>query len=188
MAFSPFSATWRNDILAWISGTAATFVTAASTFGTDNRFLRSDGTGRGAQASPVSCDDSGNITGANSLKVTAKTSSAGIGYAAGAGGTVTQLTDKSTAVTLNAMCGWITMNNAALAADAVVTFTVNNSAILDETDILIVNHINTGVGNYLILPRASGAGTAAIVVRNVSTGSLSQALLLYFAIIRGATS
>ena len=35
--------------------------------------------------------------------------------ATGAGGVVTQLTDKSTAVTLNAICGTITMDAATLA-------------------------------------------------------------------------
>lgn len=40
----------------------ATSVTAASTFGTDNRLLRSDGTGRGAQSSGITIDDSDNVT------------------------------------------------------------------------------------------------------------------------------
>lgn len=41
----------------------STQVTASSTFGDDNRLLRSDGTGRGAQASPITVDDSGNMSG-----------------------------------------------------------------------------------------------------------------------------
>jgi hypothetical protein len=48
----------------------------------------------------------------------------GIGYATGAGGTVTQATSKSTAVTLNTVTGAITMNNAALAAATIVSFTL----------------------------------------------------------------
>lgn len=43
-----------------VSGTGD--VTAASTFGTDNRVIRSDGTGKGVQGSSVTIDDSGNIT------------------------------------------------------------------------------------------------------------------------------
>lgn len=39
-------------------------VTASSAFGTDNRALRSDGAGRGAQSSGVTIDDSNNISGA----------------------------------------------------------------------------------------------------------------------------
>ena len=38
-------------------------VTAASTFGADNRVLRSDGTGRGAQSTGITVDDSNNVTG-----------------------------------------------------------------------------------------------------------------------------
>lgn len=38
-------------------------VTAAGNFGTDNRVLRSDGTLKGAQASAVTIDDSGNVSG-----------------------------------------------------------------------------------------------------------------------------
>jgi hypothetical protein len=39
-------------------------VTAAASFGTDNRIIRSDGTGKGVQASAATLDDSGNISGA----------------------------------------------------------------------------------------------------------------------------
>jgi hypothetical protein len=44
-------------------------VTAASAFGADNRLIRSDGTGKGVQASGVTLDDSDNLTGINSLTV-----------------------------------------------------------------------------------------------------------------------
>ena len=43
------------------------------------------------------------------------------------GGTVTQATGKSTGVTLNAASGQITMDDAALAAAAEISFTVTNS-------------------------------------------------------------
>lgn len=42
----------------------------------------------------------------------------GIGYQTGSGGTVTQATSKSTAVTLNKLSGRITLNAEALAAGA----------------------------------------------------------------------
>ena len=51
------------------------------------------------------------------------------GYTAAAQGTVTQLTDKSTAVTLNKPAGRITMNNASLNTATNATFTLNNSFI-----------------------------------------------------------
>jgi len=44
-------------------------VTAAAPFGTDNRILRSDGTGKGSQSSLVSIDDSGNISTPGNITV-----------------------------------------------------------------------------------------------------------------------
>jgi len=48
-----------------------------------------------------------------------------LGYTAAAQGTVTQATNKSTAVTLNKSAGTITMNNASLATATNATFTLN---------------------------------------------------------------
>jgi hypothetical protein len=54
-----------NPAWATVSGTGD--VTAASSFGTDNRIVRSDGTGKGVQASAITVDDSGNISGAGTV-------------------------------------------------------------------------------------------------------------------------
>src|SRR5262249_56575891 len=64
-------------------------------------------------------------------------STAAIGYGTGAGGTVTQLTDRSTGVIINKLCGQITMNAASLAAGAEATFTVTNSTVA-ATDTVVV--------------------------------------------------
>ena len=48
-------------------------VTAASNFGTDNRLLRSDGAGKGAQSSGVTLDDADNLAGVRTLHVQAVT-------------------------------------------------------------------------------------------------------------------
>lgn len=50
-----------NTSWASVSGTGD--VTAAANFGTDNRLIRSDGTGKGVQASGLTVDDSNNLTG-----------------------------------------------------------------------------------------------------------------------------
>ena len=105
------------------------------------------------------------------------------GYGAGRG-TVTQQTNKSTGVTLNAPCGAITMNGAALSADTTVSFTLTNTSIA-ATDLLILNHISGGtVGSYVLNAQAA-AGSASINVTNISTGSLSEAIVIGFAIIKG---
>jgi len=45
-------------------------VSTSAAFSNDNRLLRSDGTAKGAQASAVTCDDSGNISGIGTLATT----------------------------------------------------------------------------------------------------------------------
>jgi hypothetical protein len=109
----------------------------------------------------------------------------GIGYTTGNGGTATQETSKSTAVTLNAPCGQITMHNAALGAGAAVTFLLNNSFI-DGNDLVLAQQ--AGWANYRVEAWANGAGSAAIRITNISGGSLSDAVLLNFAVIKSVTS
>lgn len=113
---------------------------------------------------------------------------AGIGYSAGAGGTATQATSKSTTVAgTNKMCVDITLNGAALAASTAVSFTFTNTAI-QATDNLIINHISVGTfGSYSFNGRCA-AGSAIIDVRNVSLGSLSEAIVIRVTVIRGANS
>lgn len=106
-----------------------------------------------------------------------------LGYTAAAQGTVTQATSKSTAVTLNKSAGQITMNNAALGATTNVTFTLNNSYI-SANDIVILN-VSGGAtaGAYNCWVSGLGTGTASITVRNISAGSLSEAVVINFALI-----
>jgi hypothetical protein len=119
--------------------------------------------------------------------VTSSGATSGIGYSTGAGGTVTQATSKSTGVTLNTVCGQITMNAAALAAGTIVSFVLTNSAIA-ATDMLILNHVSGGTpGSYSLNARAAG-GSATIDVRNNTAGSLSEAIVIGFSVIKGVTS
>jgi len=107
-----------------------------------------------------------------------------LGYAASAQGTVTQATSKSTAVTLNKSAGVITMNGAALGATTSVNFTLNNSAI-SAKDTVILTLANSGAtaGSYTAIVSALATGTATITVRNITAGSLSEAIVLNFCVI-----
>jgi hypothetical protein len=107
-----------------------------------------------------------------------------IGYAAAAQSTVTQLTDKSTGVTINASAGQITMNNATLNATTNVAFTMTNSKI-SAKDLVIVNVAGGVASNVTYNCWVSGhtAGSCAFVLRNISAGPLSEAVVLNFAII-----
>ena len=135
--------------------------------------------GAGAAAIPIpslALDTGGNI-----LQI----APAGLGYGTGSGGTVTQATSKSTAVTLNKPTGQITMNNAALAAGNGALFTFNNS-LLASTDVLLLS-LTSNVGAYRLSSEVHN-GSAYIYVVNFYSTSLSDALIINFAIIKGATS
>jgi hypothetical protein len=112
----------------------------------------------------------------------------GVGYTTGAGSTVTQNANKSQGVTINKPCGQITMNNAALAAAAEVSFTVTNSVVA-STDVVIVNVQSVGTaGSYFVTVGAVSAGSFSITVGNASAGSLSQAIVLNFCVIKGVAN
>jgi hypothetical protein len=107
-----------------------------------------------------------------------------LGYTAAAQGTVTQLTSKSTGVTLNNSAGQITMNNATLNATTNVSFTLTNSTI-SAKDVIIVNVAGGVASNETYNCWVSGhsAGSCSFVLRNISAGNLSEAVVLNFAVI-----
>ena len=111
------------------------------------------------------------------------TGSGGLGYGTGSGGIVTQLTSKSTAVTLNKPSGRIIMNGAALAAGATVTFVLNNS-LIGESDIVTVECYNNGYTKAEVFTTIVGA--AYIHVTNISASSQSLATDINFTVIKGA--
>ena len=104
------------------------------------------------------------------------------GYLSGTG-TVTQATNKATGVTLNSPTGQITLNGAALAADTTVSFTLTNSSIT-ANDVLILNHLSAGTAGSYLLNAQAAAGSASINVRNITAGSLSEAIVICFAVIK----
>lgn len=140
----------------------------------------------------------GGITATTSIAATTSVSAgttitstgptSGIGYATGAGGTATQGTDKSTGVTLSKVVGAITMNGAALAAGASVSFTVTNTAV-DVDDVIIVQHSSAGTADrYIVQANTITAGAFDIHVHNVGGTSLSEAIVLSYAVIKGVAA
>jgi hypothetical protein len=114
-----------------------------------------------------------------------------LGYAASAQGTVTQLTDKSTGVTLNKSAGRITMNAAALAGSTAVSFILTNS-IISANDTMIVcvasNTTGSAAGAYTTYVSYLAAGSALITLRNLTVStSYSEAVIINFCIIHGAS-
>ena len=109
------------------------------------------------------------------------------GYSSG-GGTVTQASNKTTAVTLNAKSGAITMNNASMSSNTTAGFTLTNSFVA-ATDVVIVNIASGATADgYILTVDAVAAGSCRISVRHNSGGALSEALVLNFVVIKGVTS
>jgi len=113
--------------------------------------------------------------------------SAEIGYSAAAQGAVTQLTDKTTAVTLNKSAGRITMNNAALAGNTAVSFTLNNSLLSGNDTVIVCISGGATTGAYTSYVTSLTTGSAILTLRNLTGTSYSEAVILNFAIIHGAS-
>lgn len=145
-------------------------------------------TGGALAVGTTSIGAAGSIVAAASIKSTGPT--AGIGYATGAGGTVSQGSGsgKATAVTLNTITGKITMDSATLNAATIVSFTFNNSAIV-STDQIVTSHESGGTtGAYTINCRATGSGTAACDVRNNTAGNLGEAIVIRYSVVKSVNS
>ena len=133
----------------------------------------------GGSSGQVLYNNAGAVAGGN-LGYNATTGA--FGYISGAG-TITQATNKATSVTLNSPSGQITLNGAALAADTNVSFTLTNSSIT-ANDVLILNHLSAGTAGSYLLNAQAAAGSASINVRNITPGSLSEAIVIGFAVIK----
>jgi hypothetical protein len=106
-----------------------------------------------------------------------------LGYTAEASGTVTQLTDKSTGVTLNKSAGQITLNGASLANITNVSFTLTNSTISAKDVVILSVSSGATAGAYNCWISSKTTGSCVITIRNLSGGSLSEAFVINFAVL-----
>lgn len=112
----------------------------------------------------------------------------GIGYATGAGGTVTQATSASTGVTLSKPCGQIVTVALTTAAAAEETFTVTNT-LVDANDVIAVSTTYDGAGTPFVSVRAVAAGSFKIVISNLhASAALDAALTINFTVIKSVTA
>lgn len=114
-------------------------------------------------------------------------SSAGtIGWRTGAGVTVTQLTDKNTAVTANAITGKITTSSSTMAPGIYNTFTVNCSSCT-ATSMPVVGVISAPTpGAYRVTVSAVASGSFDIAIQNMSGFTLAEAVVIRFAVFNSA--
>jgi uncharacterized cupredoxin-like copper-binding protein len=110
--------------------------------------------------------------------------SAGSNISISTSGSVTQVTSKSTTVTLNTLYGSITTHSASLAAGATVSFTVNNSLLTgDEVIVINTDGVTSSTANYTVKAGDIAAGSYKISIKNESASSLSQSIVLRFFIL-----
>lgn len=120
----------------------------------------------------------------NTQAVLALSPTGGLGYGTGAGGTVTQITSRTTGVTLNKVTGAITLVSASGSA-TYATFTVTNSAVA-ATDVVKVCQ-KSGADKYIILVTAVTAGTFDITFATTG-GTTTEQPVFNFTVIKGVTA
>jgi hypothetical protein len=141
-------------------------------------------------ANGTSLTVSGSITAVSTITTPGSilSSGGGIGYGVGAGGSVAQSTSKSTGVVLNKGSGQITMNAAALLPTTSVSFTLTNS-LINISDVIITN-IKSGatVGSYQLQVDGVNTGSCVISLRNQSSISMSESVVINFCVIKGSST
>ncbi len=125
--------------------------------------------------------------GANNVVSTNPTG--GVGYATGAGGAVTQATNRTTAVTLNKACGQITTQSTSLAAQTSAAFTVNNSVVaIGDVIALSIQSGPTG-GKTIATVTAVAAGSFQINLFNTDASVADTgAAIINFAVIKAVSA
>ena len=107
-----------------------------------------------------------------------------IGYGAGAGGTVTQGTSRTTGVTLNKASGAITLFSAAGSATP-FSFTVTDS-VLAGTEGVVVNEVS-GTDQYAAYVTNIASGSFRITIVDL-TGTTSEAPVFKITVLKGSSS
>lgn len=178
-----------------VAGDTATFISLGSGNWICLQYQKTTVTGTGgavqANTPSLTTPNIGAATGTSLAAtglISSSSPSAGIGYATGAGSTVTQLTSKSTAVTINAICGAITTHNASLSTNAVVAFTVNNTSCAAADTPFVALKSGDAAQGYIITVTAVAANSFEIQIFNATGGNRTDALVINFSILKSVTS
>lgn len=144
---------------------------------------KADVNGGTVDATTVGATTPAAVTGTDVL------ATASVGYATGAGGTVTQITSKSTGVTINKLVGQIVTHDASMNNGDSVVFTVTNS-LVGANDVVVVHRASGGTsgGVYHVFVDAVAAGSFVVHLHNDHGGTLAEAVTLNFAVIKGVAA
>jgi len=131
-------------------------------------------------------DYSNQLTTKSEIKVLGNCYSTGgkIGYGTGAGSTVTQGTNRTTAVEINAQCGDITLYTTSNSTTA-ASFTVTNNTVA-ATDSVFLCQVS-GTDKLDMTVTAVAAGSFQITQRTYS-GTTSEAPVIRFMVFKGVTA
>ena len=128
----------------------------------------------------------GALNSANANIVSVQALANVVGFTTGNGGLSTQITSRTTPITLNKPSGQITLFSQAMTAFTANTFIFTNSAI-GANDFIMFNHWSGGtIGNYIINSN-TGVGTANVTIRSLNTVTAESPVLQYI-VIKGTTS
>jgi hypothetical protein len=115
----------------------------------------------------------------------------GIGYPTGTGSTVTQITNRATGVTINALSGAITTINTSLAAEASAVFVVTNSKV-EIGDVVCVSMRSGSVAlntDVIVSAVAAGSFSLTVVNGNVASGTAETgAIVINFVVLKGVSA
>ena len=115
----------------------------------------------------------------------------GIGYATGAGGAVTQITSRTTGVTLSKLSGKITTDTTSLASEAAAEFTVTNTTVALGDVVVVAIQSGTNGGNTDVFVSTVAAGSFKIkVANNNAAGGTAEtgAIIINFAVIKAVAA
>lgn len=192
--------TGAATLTGYVKGTGTTAMTASSTIpNTDVSGLGTMSTQAASSVAITGGSINGATVGATTpstgafTTVTASTSvlstgTGGVGYATGAGGTVTQLTSRTAPVTLSKLSGRITLYSTTTTAGTITSFTVTNTLVA-ATDTVIVN-IGSGAtaDRYVISVASVSAGAFRIQIHNVVAVGTAEAPVVNFSVIKGVAA
>lgn len=132
-----------------------------------------------------------NVTpkGTGALQTTNLRASGSLGYSTGAGGAVTQVTSRTTGVTLNKPSGQITLVAGSIAGLSSQEFTLTNSYIA-ATDVVLVSFASgLTAATYDVTVTQTGVGSCKIAVHNVNNSATpTDTPVINFVVIKGVNS
>ncbi len=128
------------------------------------------------------------------IKSSSPAATGGVGYSTGAGGAVTQITNRSTGVTMvpnPCMSGAITTDTSSLAAEVSADFIVTNSAVaIGDVVVVSVRSGSNGASTHVsVITVTTGTFTIRVSNQNAAGGAAETgAIIINFAVIKAVSA